>query len=152
VILGAALSAGLYFGPAYYTKITEPTIVPLKTGGTSNVDIIVMNSWRSIYRNTKGVDIKYDSTGSTKGISGVMDNQFSIAFTHAPLSEEQKLAAKAKGNPILQIPMILCAVVPTYNIKDLNDKPPLKFTGDVLAEIFMGDIDRWDHPKLKELN
>ena len=43
-------------------------------------------------------------------------------------------------------------MVPFYNIKELKDKPPLNFDGEVLADIFLGKIDKWNHPALKKLN
>jgi phosphate transport system substrate-binding protein len=153
VIIGAALCGGVYYSSTLYSKmVLEPTIVPLNTGGTSNIDIIAMSSWRTAYRNAKGVDLHYKSTGSTKGIQGVVDKDFAIAFAHAPLSAKQREAHKAKGNEMVQIPIILCAVVPMYNVKELNDKPPLNFTADVLADIYMGNIKRWDHKDIQDLN
>jgi ABC-type phosphate transport system substrate-binding protein len=59
------------------------------------------------------------STGSTNGVNNLIDGKFAIAFTHAPLSEEQRKKAEAKG-PILQIPVLLCGVAPVYNVKELN--------------------------------
>jgi phosphate transport system substrate-binding protein len=43
-------------------------------------------------------------------------------------------------------------VAPIYNVKELKDKPPVKFTGEVLADVFLGKIDTWNDPALKALN
>jgi phosphate transport system substrate-binding protein len=153
LLIGAGLCAGVYYGAAYMAQEPPPRVYPtLQTGGTSTVDIIMENRWRTIYRDDHGILVKYESTGSTKGIDGMIDKKFAIAFTHAPISEEKRKAAQAKGGEIVQIPVVLCAVVPLYNVKELNDQAPLNFTGAVLADIFLGKIDSWDHPDLQKLN
>lgn len=53
---------------------------------------------------------------------------------------------------MLHIPVVLCAVVPLYNVKELNDKPPLKFSGEVLGDIYLGKITKWNDPAIKALN
>jgi phosphate transport system substrate-binding protein len=152
LIGGAALGLAIYFSPAFFEKEEKSTAVHLKTGGTSNVYVMMANRWRSDYRKEKGVEVDYDSVGSTNGIKGMIDKNYAIAFTHTPMTEEQKKIAQAKGGEVVQIPVILCAVVPAYNLKQLKDQPPLKFTGDVLAKIFLGRISTWNHPDLQELN
>jgi phosphate transport system substrate-binding protein len=146
--------AGLvYYSPAYFIKEeAPPSVVHLKTGGTSVVYIIMANRWRNPYRNEKSVEVDYDSIGSTQGISRMIDKQYALGFTHAPLTEDQKKKAQSQGGEVLQIPVIICAVVPIYNVKELKDKPPVKFTGDVLADIFRGKIDKWNDPALKKIN
>ena len=53
---------------------------------------------------------------------------------------------------MIHVPLLLCGVVPAYNIAELKGKPPLKFTGEVLADIFLGKITQWDDPVLKAIN
>jgi phosphate transport system substrate-binding protein len=125
--------------------------VDLQMGGTSVVDFLVKNGWRTAYRKKQEVEIDYDSTGSTKGINGMLEGKYAVGFIHAPMTEEQKKKAETKGE-IVQIPVALCAVVPVYNIKELKGKPPVKFSGPVLADIFLGKIEKWNHPALKKLN
>jgi len=62
----------------------------------------------------------------------------------APMTDEQ--LAAAKGGPIFHIPTALGAIVMTYNIP--NNKTKLKFTGATIAGIFLGDISKWNDPKL----
>jgi phosphate transport system substrate-binding protein len=158
--IGAALAGVIcyfvYFAPnlltAWFVKEDRTNYVTLKTGGTSNVDLIMENRWRMAYRKEKQVELSYESLGSTEGIKGMTDKKFAIAFTHAPLSEEQRQQARDKGGEVLHIPVVLCAVVPIYNVEKLNDKPALKFTGEVLGKIFLGEIDRWDDPEIQKLN
>jgi phosphate transport system substrate-binding protein len=48
--------------------------------------------------------------------------------------------------------VVLCAAVPIYSLKGLEEGPPLKFTGEVLADIYLGKIEKWNDPALKKLN
>jgi phosphate transport system substrate-binding protein len=147
------LAALIYYSPAYFgAQEKAPPQPRLKTGGTSNVSLMMDNGWRNAYRREKGVELDYDSTGSTKGVQGMIDRDYAIAFTHAPLAEGQKKKARDAGGEVVQVPVALCAVVPIYNVKELKGKPPLKFTGEVLADIFLGKIGKWNDPTLKALN
>jgi phosphate transport system substrate-binding protein len=153
LIVGGVLCAGVYFAPAFFIKDEKPDpSTHLKTGGTSNVFIIMENRWRQAYRKDKGIEVEYDNVGSTKGLAGLTDKKYALAFTHAPMSEEQQKKAKEKGGEVVHVPVVLCAVVPIYNVKELKGKPRLKFTGEVLGDIFLGKIDKWNDPAIKKLN
>jgi phosphate transport system substrate-binding protein len=154
VAVGAALCVAAYFSPAYFMpKEEQPApAAHLATGGTSVVAILLENRWRSAYLKERGVVVDYESTGSTSGIQQMMEGKDLIAFTHAPLTDEQRKTAQDKGGPVIQIPVLLCAVVPIYQVKELKDQPPLKFSGEVLADIFLGKITHWNDPALQKLN
>jgi phosphate transport system substrate-binding protein len=152
LLVGGGLAALIYYSPAFFAGEGKPSSAQLKTGGTSVVSLMFDNGWRREYSKAKGVEIDYESTGSTKGIDGMIERRYAIAFTHAPLSDEQRKKAQDEGGEVLQIPISLCAVVPLYNLPQLKDKPPLKFTGAVLADIFLGKITRWNDPALARLN
>jgi phosphate transport system substrate-binding protein len=151
LVIGGALCAAAIFAPRLLTSDPKPPAVDLKMGGTSAVEFLMNSGWRTAYRKAKQVEVGYDSIGSTKGINGLVEGKYSVGFTHAPMTEEQRKKAQSKGE-ILHIPVALCAVVPLYNVKELKGKPPLNFTGEALAGIFLGEIDRWDHPALQKLN
>jgi phosphate ABC transporter phosphate-binding protein len=147
------LSLLVYYSPAFFTKQeNSPPANRLKAGGTSSVDLMIQNRWRNAYRKDKGVEIGYDSIGSTADITRMIDKELAIAFTHAAMTREQLAKAQSKGGEVLQIPVLLYAAVPIYNVKELHRKAPLKFTGEVLADIFLGKIARWNDPGLKKLN
>jgi phosphate ABC transporter phosphate-binding protein len=150
LIGGAIVGTLIYYSPAFFTHEEAITGPRLAAGGTSNVDLIMANRWRVLYRKEKKVEIDYTSTGSTEGLKRMADKTYAIAFTHAPMSADAR--QHAPGGEVVHIPVVLCAVVPAYNVKELVDKPPLKFTGAVLADIFLGKIDRWNDAALKALN
>jgi phosphate transport system substrate-binding protein len=150
---GVVLCLLVYYAPHFLLKEeTPPRHVTLKTGGTSVVAVMVQNRWKTAFRQERGIDVVYESSGSSGGVGHLIDNDYAIAFTHGPLSDEQRQRARAKGGDLLQIPVLLCGVAPVYNLKELKDKAPLRVTGAVLADIFLGKITTWDDPALKELN
>ena len=82
----------------------------------------------------------------------MLDKTYSIAFTHAPVSAELREKARKEGVEIVHIPLLLCGVVPAYHVAELKGKTPLNFTGEVLADIFLGKIKHWNDPALKAIN
>ena len=96
--------------------------------------------------------LTYKSSGSTQGVKEMIDRNYQVGFTSFPLTPEQRKEAQGHGGEVVQIPIVLIAVVPVYQLKELKDKPPLNFTADVLARIFLGKITRWNDSALKTLN
>jgi phosphate ABC transporter phosphate-binding protein len=153
VVVGAGLAAAVYYSPSYFIK--EEKSDPsgrLKTGGTSSAQVIIENRWKTAFRNDKNVQVEYDSAGSTAGATKMIDKELAVAFVHAPLSDEQRAKARAKGGEVVHVPVVICAVVPVYNVKELKDKLPLKFTGELLADIYLGKVTKWNDPAIKALN
>ncbi len=149
--VGTSLGFLVYYSPAFFIEKDQPsTAVHIKTGGTSSVFVIMDNRWRGQYQKDKNIVLDYESIGSTAGVARMIDGNYAVAFIHAPMTEKQKVQAKAKRGEVLQIPMVLCAVVPVYNLKELKGKPPLRLTGEVLAAIFLGKIAKWNDPVIKE--
>jgi phosphate ABC transporter phosphate-binding protein len=148
LVVGAGLGCLIYFSPLFFAKNDKDTTPQLKTGGTSSVFNMV-DAWKAPYRKDKGVELEYDNTGSTAGVNNMIDHTYSIGFTHAPISEEQR--KKAQGE-VVQVPVVICAVAPVYNLKEISIKEPLNFTGEVLGKIFVGEITKWNDDAIKELN
>lgn len=106
------------------------------------------SKWFSEYnKKHPGVQINYQSIGSGGGIRQVMAGTVDFGATDGPMTDEQLGKAKTK---ILHIPSVLGAVVPAYNIPGVNAE--LKFTGEVLANIFLGKISTWNDPAIAKLN
>jgi phosphate transport system substrate-binding protein len=153
LLIGAVLALVIYLSPWFFIQEEKrPSYPTLKVGGTSVVSIIVENRWRKAYREEKEIDLVYTSTGSTKGVKQMADAEFAVAFTHAPMSEEQRQKARDKGGDVVHLPVLLCGVAAVYNVKELKGKPALNLTGAVLADIFLGKIKKWNDPALKKLN
>jgi phosphate transport system substrate-binding protein len=100
--------------------------------------------WFDEYAKLTQVQVNYQAIGSGGGVKGIQDQTIDFGASDAPMTDDQLKAAK--GGDIFHIPTALGAIVPTYNIPNVTTK--LKFTGATLAGIFLGDISKWNDPKL----
>jgi phosphate transport system substrate-binding protein len=92
------------------------------------------------------VAINYQSIGSGGGIRQITNQTVFFGATDGPMSNEQLQAAPGK---ILHFPTVLGADVPVYNIPNVKD---LKFSGPLLADIFLGKVTKWNDPAIAKLN
>lgn len=117
-------------------------------GSGSNLPTPLYSHWVDEYNKLNStVQVRYLSTGTVKGIEDISRGVGDFAAGEVPMSDEQLKSAKI---PILHIPTVLVAIVPIYHVPGV--KGNLRFSGPVLAEIFLGLIKSWDDPQLKELN
>jgi phosphate transport system substrate-binding protein len=91
-----------------------------------------------------GVQINYEANGSGAGVKGVTDGTVDFGASDMPMTD-QELAA-VKSGKILHFPTVLGAVVPFYNIPGVTQE--LKFSGPVLADIFLGNISKWSDKRI----
>jgi phosphate transport system substrate-binding protein len=94
------------------------------------------------------VKIDYQSIGSGGGIKGITEKTVHFAGSDAPMSKKEIAAAGGEAN-LVEIPSVAGAVVPAYNLPGI---PEVKFSGEVLAQIYMGTISKWNDPKIAALN
>src|SRR5437660_3011135 len=96
----------------------------------------IYSKWFNEYHKAHpDVQINYQSIGSGGGIKQLQARTVDFGASDGPMTDEQLSAAHFK---VLHIPTVLGAVVPTYNVPGISGD--LKFTGDVLADIFLGYI------------
>jgi phosphate transport system substrate-binding protein len=93
------------------------------------------------------VQINYQSIGSGGGIRQVTNRTVFFGATDGPMTQDQLLAAPGK---ILHFPTVLGADVPVYNLPGVSAE--LKFTGPVLADIFLGKVTKWNDPQIAKIN
>lgn len=106
------------------------------------------SKWFSEYHKLHpDIEINYQSIGSGGGIRQVLAGTVDFGASDGPMTDEQLGQSKVK---ILHIPTVLGADVPAYNIPGVNQE--LKFTPDVLADIFLGKISTWNDPRLTKIN
>jgi len=101
----------------------------------------------SVYNQLTGLKINYQSIGSGGGILQLTNKTVDFGDSDAPLTEEQ---AQKMGVPVLHIPMCSGAVVISYNLPEVKDT--VKLTPDVIADIFLGKITKWDDAKIIAVN
>src|SRR5262245_4088416 len=94
------------------------------------------------------IAIDYQAIGSGGGIKGITDKTVDFAGSDAPLNAKQGEAMGAAN--VIQFPTCAGGVVPAYNLPGLSQD--LKFTGEVLADIYMGKITHWNDAKLQAIN
>ena len=94
------------------------------------------------HKRNPDVQINYQSIGSGGGIRQVTDGTVDFGASDGPMTEEQLAATKV---PILHLPTVLGAVVPTFNLAGVET---LRFTPEILAGIFLGKVTRWDDPAI----
>jgi phosphate transport system substrate-binding protein len=108
----------------------------------------IYSKWFSEYNTLHpNIRINYQSIGSGGGIQQVSNQTVFFGATDGPMTDEQ---LKTAPGSILHFPMVLGAVVPVYNIPGVAEE--LKFTGPVLADIYLGKIKKWNDPAIAKLN
>jgi phosphate transport system substrate-binding protein len=108
----------------------------------------IYTKWFSEYNKLHpNIQINYQGIGSGGGIRQVSAQTVFFGASDGPMTNEQLAAAPGA---ILHFPTVLGGVVPVYNIEGVTAE--LKFTGPVLADIFLGKITKWNDSALVKLN
>jgi phosphate transport system substrate-binding protein len=116
------------------------------TGAGATFPYPIYAKWAEAYKKSTGVGLNYQSIGSSGGIRQIRAKTVTFGGTDAPLS-----GADLDKDGLVQFPSVLGGVVPVINLDGF--KPgELKVTGEVLAEMFMGTISKWNDAKLAALN
>ena len=108
----------------------------------------IYQKWFSEYHNAhQDVQINYQSIGSGGGIQQLTSGTVDFGASDGPMTDEQLSNVSGK---IFHIPTVLGAVVPMYNVNGVSGE--IKFTGDVLADIYLGNIKKWNDARLAKAN
>lgn len=134
------------------TQTQKPETQPEKTvivGSGATFPQPQLEKWIDVYtKQNPKVQIEYTGKGSGGGQNDFKQGLVDFACSDPPLSESLWNELKKKGQP-LQFPIIVGAVVVVYNLPSVEN---LKLDGETLAKIFMGEIEYWDDPAIKQLN
>ena len=107
----------------------------------------IYTKWFSEYNKLHAnVQINYQPIGSGGGIRQISAGTVFFGATDGPMTNDQLLAAPGR---LLHFPTVLGGVVPVYNVAGAG---ALKFTGSLLADIFLGKITRWNDPAIAKVN
>jgi phosphate transport system substrate-binding protein len=119
----------------------------LMNGAGATFPYPIYSKWFEEYTKVDhDVRFNYQSIGSGGGIRQIIERTVDFGASDGPMTNDQLKKAPAE---LFHIPTVLGAVVATYN---LPGSPKLRFTGDVLAAIFLGKITKWDDGRIKALN
>jgi len=118
------------------------------TGAGATFPNIIYQNWMLTYNQTHpDVKLNYQSIGSGGGIRQFSDGTVDFGGTDAPMSDS---AIAAIGGNVLHIPTVLGAVVAAYNLPDVAQV--VRLTPDVLADIFLGTVTKWNDARIASVN
>lgn len=103
--------------------------------------------WFNEYATRSNVRINYQSVGSAEGIRQMVAGTVDFGASEVPMTDEEMARSPSA---VVHIPTVLGAVGVTYNLPELTR--PLRLSGDVLADIFLGTVTRWNDARIVELN
>jgi phosphate transport system substrate-binding protein len=107
----------------------------------------VYAKWAESYRKETGNVLTYQSVGSSGGIAQMAARTVTFGASDIPLTNKEL----ADAGDLVQWPMVMGGIVPIINVEGIASNE-LVLDGDVLARIFLGEINTWDHAALKKLN
>jgi phosphate transport system substrate-binding protein len=137
-----ALATGLVASAASVALVAQTQI----NGAGATFPYPIYSKWFSEYGKLKGVAINYQSIGSGGGIRQLTNQTVFFGATDGPMTTDQMQTAPGK---ILHLPTVLGAVVPIFTVAGVND---IKFTGPLLADIFLGKVTKWNDPAIAKVN
>lgn len=138
----AAIILGYVFGLAGHSPAAD---MELLGAGATFPQPLYSKMFDAYYQQYR-VKINYQGIGSGGGINQLVRKTVDFGGTDAFMTEKELQSA---GAPVLHIPTCLGAVVLAYN---LPGNPRLNFTSDIIAEIFLGTITKWNDPKIAAAN
>ena len=116
------------------------------TGAGASFPNPLYQKWGEAAQKAVGIQLNYQSVGSGAGQTQIKNRTVDFGASDAPMSD----AALKEAN-LLQFPAVMGAVVAIVNVPGLEDNK-MKLTGEMLADIYLGKITKWNDPKLVEMN
>jgi phosphate transport system substrate-binding protein len=129
--------------------LAAPATAQVKLNGAgATFPNIIYQDWMLTYNQAHpDVQLNYQSIGSGGGIRQFSDGTVDFGATDAPMKDS---AITAISGNVLHIPTVLGGDVPTYNLPDVQ--ATLRFTPDVLADIFLGKVTKWSDARIAAVN
>ncbi|MGJ7487836.1 phosphate ABC transporter substrate-binding protein PstS [Variovorax sp. LT2P21] len=123
-----------------------PAFAQNVTGAGASFPAPLYAKWASDFAKATGTQVNYQSVGSGAGLKQIEAKTVDFGASDAPLKDEE---LQAKG--LMQFPTVIGGVIPVVNITGI--KPgELKLSGEVLGDIYLGKITKWNDPAIKALN
>ncbi len=118
------------------------------TGAGATFPNPIYSKWFNAFYEATGTQVNYQSLGSGAGVKQFSEGTVDFGATDGPMSDAEIAAVNGK---VLHLPTVIGADAVTWNLPSLG-KTVLNFDAPTLADIFLGKITKWDHPRLKALN
>jgi len=129
--------------------VAPPAAVALRASGSTFAQPL-LERWGREYARAAPLTLDYAGTGSTRGVAAVAEGVTDFGCTEVPLTTEQMRSAANVGGDVLHLPVALGAVAVVYNLPGVAE--PVRFTGPVLAAVFLGKVTAWDDVALRQTN
>ena len=106
----------------------------------------ILAKWSDVYQKVSGSHVDYQPIGSSGGIVEINAGVVDFAISDAPLDDYQLLP-----DGLAQFPVVMGAIVPVVNLDGIA-AGQLRFTGELLADIYLGKVKNWSDPAISAAN
>src|SRR6202034_1772493 len=138
--LFSLLALGLRGAPVY----AQDAVILVGSGST--VPALLYRPWAEEFgKRSRNTQMRYLPVGTSEGVKQIAHGVGDFAAGEAQLTDEER-----KAGDLIELPVVLIAIVPIYNLPDVHHE--LRLSGEVLAEIFLGDLKMWNAPQIAKLN
>lgn len=115
-------------------------------GSGSTVPGPLYTAWGQAFgKQNPKIQLRFVPVGTEEGVKQLSHNSGDFAAGEMPLSEKQRTE-----EGLIELPAALVGIVPVYNVPHVNE--PLRLSGDVLADIYLGVVKNWNAPQIAKLN
>ncbi len=115
-------------------------------GSGSSVPAPLYNRWAQEFgKRSSGIQMRYLPVGTSEGIKEISHGVGDFGAGEAQLADKER-----KDGNLIELPAVLIAIVPIYNLPGVHQE--LRFSGELLAGIFLGDVKMWNAPQIAKLN
>jgi len=126
------------------TVMAQSAVVLVGSGST--VPAPLYNRWAQEYgKHSPMVQVRYVPIGTSEGIKQIANGSGDFGAGEVRLTDKER-----KENGLTELPAVLIAIVPVYNVPGVQQQ--LRISGEVLAEIFLGEVKTWSAPSIAKLN
>jgi phosphate transport system substrate-binding protein len=126
--------------------LVQPLSAQQITGAGATFPAPIYAKWGEAARRAIGIELNYQAIGSGGGQNQITSRTVDFGASDAPMDPGKLQAAN-----LLQFPTVMGAVVPIVNVPGVQPNQ-LKLTGELLAQIYLGKITKWNDPRLAEAN
>jgi phosphate transport system substrate-binding protein len=155
VLLSILMLAGCTATPAPTTTTPAPTPTSTQTvnlnGAGATFPAPLYTKWFDEYYKLTGVKINYQAVGSGSGITQITQGTVDFGASDGIMTADQVAKVEAASGPILHIPMTIGPIAVVYNLPSLGSTP-VKLTSDVLADIYLKKITKWNDARIRDIN
>jgi phosphate transport system substrate-binding protein len=137
LFVASALALATFATPAAAADIT---------GAGATFPFPIYAKWAEAYKKETGIGLNYQSIGSGGGIRQIRAKTVDFGASDAPLKGDV-----LQKDGLIQFPAVMGGLVPALNVQGIGQRG-LKLTGPLLADIYLGNIKKWNDPKITALN